>query len=215
MRLRDKSEIKHVQIGVKVNSKEDIFRKLLELYDSRADFFLKKWQRLLPLNEMVIDRWEKAKKLGFGEKANIYDSALVFGDVKVGKHTWIGPFTIIDGSGGGLVIGDYCSISVGVQIYTHDSVKWSVSGGKIKQEKASTRIGNCTYIGPLSVITKGVKVGDHCVIGAFSYVDKKIPAFSIARGQPAKVIGRVVLRKNGEVDYLYFDEYIEGNTEKV
>jgi acetyltransferase-like isoleucine patch superfamily enzyme len=188
-----------------VSSKEDILGNLLQLYDSRADFFLKRWQRLLPFNEMVVDRWEKARKLGFGAKANIYDSALVLGDVKVGKQTWIGPFTVIDGSGGRLAIGDYCSISVGVQIYTHDSVKWSVSGGKLRYEKASTRIGNCTYIGPLSVVTKGVRIGDHCVIGAFSYVDKKIPSFSIARGQPAKIIGRVLLRRNGQVDYQYFD----------
>ncbi len=187
-----------------MDSEEKLFRHLLDLYDSRGAFFLKKWKRLLPLNEMIIDRWKKGEKLGFGEGTSIYDSALVFGEVKVGKHAWIGPYTIIDGSGGELVIGDYCSISVGVQIYTHDNVKWTVSGGKIKHEKAPTKIGSCTYIGPLAVITKGVRVGDHCIIGAFSYVDKEIPDFSIVRGQPAKIVGRVELREDGEVNYEYF-----------
>ncbi len=186
-------------------SREELFERLLELYDSRAAFSLKRWQRLLPLNEMIVDRWEKAKKMRFGEGASIYDSALVFSDVKVGKHTWIGPFTILDGSGGGLTIGDHCSISAGVQIYTHDSVKWAISGGKAGYEKSPTCIGSCVYIGPLSIITKGVKVGDHCVIGAFSYIDTEIPDHSIARGQPAKVVGRVKLREDGEVDYEYFD----------
>jgi acetyltransferase-like isoleucine patch superfamily enzyme len=188
-----------------VNAKERFFEKLLEVYESRAAFFLKKWERLLPFNEMLIDRWEKAKRLGFGEETSIYDSALVFGDVKVGKLTWIGPFTILEGSGGGIVIGDHCSISTGVQIYTHDSVKWAVSGGKIEYEKASTHIGSCVYIGPLSVIAKGVKIGNHCIIGAFSYVDRDIPDFSIVRGQPSKVVGKVTLKENGEVDFEYFN----------
>ncbi len=188
-----------------MESKERFIKTLLEVYESRAAFFMKKWCRLLPLSEMLIDRWEKAKRLGFGEGSSIYDSALVFGDVKVGKLTWIGPFTVLEGSGGGIVIGDYCSISTGVQIYTHDSVKWAISGGKIGYEKAPTCIGNCVYIGPLSVISKGIKIGDHCIIGAFSYVDKDIPDFSIARGQPAKIVGKIKFCKDGEIEYDYSD----------
>jgi acetyltransferase-like isoleucine patch superfamily enzyme len=184
---------------------DELYKRLIELYKEKADFFLKRWQRLLPFNEMITDRWEKAKRLRFGEGTSIYDSSLVFGDVKVGKHTWIGPFTILDGSGGGLSIGDYCSISAGVQIYTHDSVKWSVSGGKAEYEKAPTEIGHCVYIGPSSVITKGVKIHDHCIIGAFSYVDKEILEYSIARGQPARIVGRVELKRDDKVDFEYLD----------
>ena len=84
-------------------------------------------------------------------------------------------------------------------------MKWAVSGGKIEYEKAPTSIGNCVYIGPLSVIAKGVKKGDHCIIGAFSYVDRDIPDFSIVRGQPANIVGRVWLNENGEVEYEHFD----------
>ena len=48
--------------------------------------------------------------------------------VTVGAGTWIGPNTLLDGTGG-LSIGASCSISAGVQIYTHDSVMWALSGG--------------------------------------------------------------------------------------
>jgi len=188
-----------------MEKEEGIFKNLLELYENRANFFMKEWHRLLPFNEMIIDRWQKAKRLGFGEGSSIYDNALVFGDVKVGKLTWIGPFTILEGSGGGIVIGDYCSISTGVQIYTHDSVKWAISGGKFGYEKAPTCIGNCVYIGPLSIITKGVKIGNHCIIGAFSYVDKDIDDFSIVRGQPAKIVGRIKFVEGGKIEYDYFN----------
>src|SRR5580765_5458635 len=89
----------------------------------------KRWQRTLPFGDYVVDRWEKARALGFGEGASIYDSALVIGDVKVGEQTWIGPGVVLDGSGG-LSIGAYCSISAGVQVYSHDSVEWATSGGE-------------------------------------------------------------------------------------
>ncbi|MCP4708638.1 MAG: hypothetical protein GY869_08445, partial [Planctomycetes bacterium] len=36
---------------------------LLKLYAEKSDLFLSKWGRLLPLNEMIIDRWRKAERL--------------------------------------------------------------------------------------------------------------------------------------------------------
>jgi acetyltransferase-like isoleucine patch superfamily enzyme len=39
----------------------------------------------------------------------------------------------------------------------------------------------------------GVKIGDHVLIGAQSFVNKDLPAYSIATGCPAKIIGRVEL----------------------
>ena len=42
---------------------------------------------------------------------------IISGEPKIGKDTWIGYFCLIDGSGG-LEIGEHCSISSGVHIYT-------------------------------------------------------------------------------------------------
>ena len=147
-----------------------------------------KWQRTLPFGDYVVDRWEKAQLLGFGDGASIYNSALVYGDVSVGEHSWIGPNVILDGKGG-LQVGSYCSISAGVQIYTHDSVRWANSGGKEDLAFASTKIGSRCYIGPHAVIAKGVEIGDGCIIGAFSLVVSSIPSGKKAVGQPCRVIG--------------------------
>ena len=144
-----------------------------------------RFQRSLPFADYIVDRWEKARELGFGEGASIYDSALLLGDVSVGRNTCIGPFTVLDGSGG-LIIGENCSISAGVQIYTHDTVKWAVSGGVHSPERAPVRIGNRCYIGPNVVISKGVTIGDGCVIGASSFVNQNIPSGMRAWGTPAR-----------------------------
>ena len=148
-----------------------------------------RFNRVLPVGDYLSDRWEKARYLGFGEGTTIYDSSLVFGDVLVGEHTWIGPFTILDGSGGGLSIGSHCSISAGVQIYTHDTVNRSLSGGTAKIDTASTSIGSNCYIGPNTVISKGVTIGDNVVIGANSLVNKDIPSGKKAFGTPCRIVG--------------------------
>lgn len=184
---------------------EKLYASLLQVHKKRREKFKEQWNRSLPFADELLDRWERANFLGFGEGTSIYDSSLVIGDVKVGRNTWIGPFTILDGSGG-LVIGDYCSISSGVQIYSHDSIKWALSGGKAEYEKAEMKIGNCCYIGTLSIITKGVKVGDHSLIGAHSLVNKDIPPNSIAFGIPAKVVGKVEIDKEGNVNLIYFEK---------
>ncbi len=162
----------------------------------------RKWNRSLPFEEELFDRWERAKFLGFGENTSIYQSSLVFGDVKIGKDTWIGPFTVLDGSGK-LEIGDNCSISSGAQIYTHDSIDKRVSNhkGVIKREK--TVIKNSCYIGPLSVIKKGITIGNNSIIGALSYVNKDVSPFTIVAGTPAKVVGKIKLTSNGNIEYLY------------
>ncbi len=164
--------------------------KLLHVFKSIRLFKRAKFNRVLPFGETLTDRWEKARFLGFGEGSSIYDSAIVFGDVWVGEKTWIGPNVVLDGSGG-LRIGANCSISAGVQIYSHDSVKWAISGGRESYEYAKTIIERHCYLGPNVIIQKGVRIGTGCVIGANSFVNKSIPEYSKAWGTPAKVIARV------------------------
>ena len=147
----------------------------------------KKYKRVLPSNEMLWNRWDKAKFLNFGEGTSIYDSSVVIGDVKVGQNTWIGPFTLLDGSGK-LEIGSFCSISTGVQIYSHDSLKWAISGGNNSYEYSKTTIGNNCYIGPNVIISKGVTIGNNCIIGANSFVNQSFLDNSKIAGNPAKII---------------------------
>lgn len=164
-----------------------ILKFLISALRNKRTFVRNKFNRILPSNEYFSDRWEKAEFLGFGEQSSIYDSALVFGDVEVGKNTWIGPFVILDGSGG-LKIGDNCSISASVHIYSHDTVKWAASGGDESYEYEAVHIGNRCYIGPHSVIAKGVNLGDGCIVGANSFVNRSFAPNTKIAGNPAKEI---------------------------
>ena len=177
-------------------------RDLLQLHRNLREELRKRWGRSLPFADELFDRWERAAFLGFGPEASIYDSSLVLGDIQVGEGTWVGPFTVLDGRGG-LTIGKYCSISAGVQIYSHDTVKWALTGGKAREERSPTRIGDSCYIGPLSIVSRGVEIGDHTVVGAHSLVRKNVPPFSIVVGTPARVIGRVELVGDDDVRFVY------------
>ena len=159
---------------------------------TKRDEINKKFSRVLPVGDYISDRWEKAKYCGFGEGSSIYDSSLVLGDVIVGENTWIGPNTVLDGSGGVLQIGNNCNISAGVQIYTHDTVDRVLNSGEI--QKADTTIGNNVYIGPNAVISKGVIIGDFVVVGANSFVNKNIAMNSKAYGTPAVERGMTIVK---------------------
>jgi len=136
------------------------------------------------------------------------DFCIIVGEPIIGVETWVGYFTLLDGSGG-LKIGRHCSISSGVQIYTHDSVRWTLDGLEKDHDnythidRASVTIGDNVYIGANAVVTKGVTIGDHCVIGAGAVVTQSLPARSVAMGIPARVVGHVVF--DGGISRLQMD----------
>ncbi len=165
-------------------SLKDLFEKMREVF---GEEMMEKWQRILPLDEMVADRWKKSELLGFGEGTNVYENAYVYGKPKVGKDVWIGPFVLLDGTGG-LEIGDGCSISSGVHIYTHSVQEWVVSEGKKPRTRSPVKIGDYVAIGANTTVLPGVTIGHHSIIGAGSVVTQDIPPNSTAVGIPAKVI---------------------------
>lgn len=179
----------------------DLYQKILELHNDLDTAFINNFQRSLPISEEIIDRWKRAQILGFGKDSSVYDSCFVIGNVKVGSNCWIGPYTIIDGSGG-LEIGNYCTISAGTHIYSHDNVMQTLSSGTLPIERLDVKIGNNVYIGPNAVITKGVKIGNYSIIGSFSFVNKDVPDYSIIFGQPGVVKGSIKFN-NGKIEFIY------------
>ena len=50
----------------------------------------------------------------------------------------------------------------------------------------------------------GSSIGKCSVIGSLSFVNSKIPPYSIAFGSPAKIVGKVIV-KGKKVEFKYFE----------
>ena len=110
-----------------------------------------------------------------------------------------------------LIIGKFCSIAKGVE-FVMNGANHPMNGisaypfgifiedqPTIPKEsipfKGDTVIGNDVWIGQNVTILPGVKIGDGAIIGTNSTVAKDIPPYSIAAGNPAKVIKKRFNRK--------------------
>jgi acetyltransferase-like isoleucine patch superfamily enzyme len=184
----------------------DVMKALHALHGNLQREMRERFDRDLPFEELVFDRWERAKALGFGARASIYHNAYVFGDVRVGADTWIGPFVMLDGSGGRIEIGEWCSISPGVHVYTHDTIKRSLTGGNADADRAPVQIGDRSYVGSQVVVLPGARIGHHCVVAAGSLVNCEILPHSIAAGVPARIRGRVAIDESSHSVELEWDD---------
>lgn len=123
----------------------------------------------------------------------LYTRILKSEGIDVGEHTiFYDPFSQrIDRERPWMLkIGDYCKITHGVIILTHDysrSVLRRVYGDIVGEAKFTT-VGNNVFIGMNSIILMGATIGNNVIIGAGSVVSGNIPDNCVAAGNPAKVI---------------------------
>jgi len=174
---------------------------------SFTEDFQHRWDRILPTDEMVSDRFEKAKLLNFGRGSSIYHNSYVYGKVQVGRDCWIGPLTLLDGSGGILTLGDFVCISTGVQIYTHETIDRFLLGDTSLKTKMPTTIESNCYIGPNTIVACGVKVGHHSVVAGGSVLlsGMEFRPYSLIAGAPATRIGSTEERIQRAMNVAHID----------
>jgi acetyltransferase-like isoleucine patch superfamily enzyme len=105
---------------------------------------------------------------------------------ELGKVSYIGSYAVIGCAniGDGVVISNKVSILSGRQQHNFDDPE----KGILDKEGmySCVNIGNDVFIGEQSVIM--ANIGEKSIIGAGSIVVKDIPAYSVAVGNPAKVV---------------------------
>ncbi len=117
---------------------------------------------------------------------------------------------VVFGVSSKLTIGKFCAIAAGTKFVLNDA-NHHMDGfstypffifAKYNEEdcpgwgeyeltfpnKPDTVIGNDVWFGHESVIMPGVTIGNGCIIGSRAVVSKDLPPYSIAVGNPAKVI---------------------------
>ena len=95
-----------------------------------------------------------------------------------------------------ITIGDYSGIGPGVHVYTvfHPTVpqeRLGENGSFWKSLTAPVSIGKNVWIGGGSIILPGVSIGDGATFGAGSVVTHDIPPYTVAAGNPCRVIKNI------------------------
>ncbi|MBW3491682.1 DapH/DapD/GlmU-related protein [Bacillus sp. FDAARGOS_1420] len=107
----------------------------------------------------------------------------------IGDDSGIGDFSFF-GAAGGIKIGSNVIMGQNVRFHSenHNFDRIDIP---IKEQGVTNKgiaVGNDCWIGSGAVFLDGVEVGEGCVIGANTLVNKNIPAYSVAVGNPVKIV---------------------------
>ncbi len=135
------------------------------------------------------------KKLIFPNthSSEAYKAYLRSRGVEIGEHTEIySPnHTQIDTNRKHILhIGDYCKITYGVTILTHDYSRGIAARvyGEYVGGALPVYIGDNVFIGQHAIILMGTTIGDNCIVGAGAVVKGTFPDNVVIAGNPAKIV---------------------------
>ena len=140
--------------------------------------------------------------------------AFVLGDVEVGKDCGIWYNAVLRGDIAAIKIGDRTNVQDNAVIHV-DFDKPAIIGNDVTIGHGAIvhgcTIGDNSLIGMGAIVLNGAEIGENCIIGAGALVtqNKKIPAGSMAFGNPAKVIRQLTQEEIDGITYnakVYVDE---------
>lgn len=129
-------------------------------------------------------------RFALGAKAQIEDFAVVnngAGDLSIGEGSRIGIGSVVVGP---VEIGRFVFLGqhISIQGINHGFKNIEQDPNLQPLDKRKVTIGDYTHIGTNSTVVAGVTIGERCMIGAGSVVTKDIPPYSVAVGNPARVV---------------------------
>ena len=109
--------------------------------------------------------------------------------IRLGERVGLSNSVIV--AGNSIEIGDDTIIGSGVMILDNDFHAMGTGFSWVSECSKNSepiKIGRGCFIGSRSMILKGVTLGDRAIIGAGAVVTKDVPAYSIAAGNPARIV---------------------------
>jgi len=133
---------------------------------------------------------------------NLYDSPLLV----IGNNTSINYRTVISVEQR-VEIGENCLIAEETKIFDNNSHGLSYENRDMsKDDVAPIIIEDHAWIGMNSIILKGVTIGKGAVVAAGSIVTKDVPPMTLVAGNPARIIRRIALVRQGGVNQNIRDQ---------
>ena len=185
--------------------------------ESVINEMLKCRKLLFKLNNTDFDSMQEIAKVVnelLGKSENAFINPPFYCDygshIEVGKNFFANyNCTIVDVAK--VKIGDNCLLAPNVAIYTAGHPVHPTTRNSGYEYGKEVTIGDNVWIGGNAVVCPGVNIGNNVVIGAGSVVTKDIPDFSIAVGNPCRVIKTITdddkrkLFKDEEIDQEAWD----------
>lgn len=135
--------------------------------------------------ESRIEAWDKYNNIKFNPEI------IIGNDVRINSRCHIGAINKI-------IVGNQCLIGSNVMIIDHSHGRNTPKeldlhpGDRDLYSKGPIIIGEKTWLCENVVVLPNVKIGKCCVIGANAVVTKNIPDYSIAVGNPAKIVKKII-----------------------
>lgn len=108
------------------------------------------------------------------------------------KTLWLGAQVHLDNEFPELVtIGRHVTIAFGAKLFCHYDPPQTLHQRYTPAAQAPVRVGENVFIGAGALVLPGVTIADWVVVGAGAVVTKDVPAFAIAVGNPARIVGDV------------------------
>jgi UDP-2-acetamido-3-amino-2,3-dideoxy-glucuronate N-acetyltransferase len=123
---------------------------------------------------------------------NVYIRAGLDGQVTIGDFSAVNSFAKLFGHGG-IEVGAYSQIGPASLLTTTSHQHNNI----MEAEFSKITIGDWAWLGANVTVLPGVNIGTHSIVGAGSIVTKDIPPYSIAVGNPARVIRENRMAKKG------------------
>ena len=153
------------------------------------------------------------------DRTYIHPTAVIMGEVTIGKNSSVWPGAVMRGDFNAITIGDYTSIQDNVVIHATPSLT-TVVGNYVTVGHSAVlhgcTIGNYVIVGMNSTILDGARIGNNCIVAGGCVVPPGtlVPDGSLVLGVPAQVregkADKKVIAQSALVYYELSRRYLEG-----